>query len=89
MGQQQETVAGNALRRIILVLTVAAVMAAMLAVNVTPAMADNAGNQPPGPPLTAGGTNSNGFTLVAHNSGGTCVAHSGDKSGDKVHGPGC
>ena len=44
MGQQQ-TVAGNALRRIILVIAVAAVMAAMMAASAMPAFAK-------GPPPT-------------------------------------
>ena len=39
MGQQQETMAGSALRRIILVLAVAAVMAALVAVMAAPAFA--------------------------------------------------
>jgi hypothetical protein len=39
MGQNQETVAGSALRRLILVLTVAALMAMMLAVSAMPALA--------------------------------------------------
>ncbi len=43
MGQQQETVAGSsALRRLILVLTVAALMAAMMAVTATSAFAAGA-----------------------------------------------
>ena len=47
MGQQQQTVAeqaGDALRRIILVLAVAALMAAMMVVMAEPAFADPGGN---------------------------------------------
>jgi Tfp pilus assembly protein FimT len=39
MGQQQQTVAGSALRRMLLVLAVAALMAALVAVMATPAFA--------------------------------------------------
>ncbi len=39
MGQQQETVAGNALRRMILVLSVAALMAVMMVAMAAPAFA--------------------------------------------------
>jgi hypothetical protein len=44
MGQQQETVAGSALRRIIMVLAVATVMAAMMAVSAGSAFAASFGN---------------------------------------------
>jgi hypothetical protein len=68
MGQQQqqhqEIVAGSALRRIILVLTVAAVMATMMVAMAVPAMAANdKGQGEPGPPTASG---SEGHTVVFH-----------------------
>jgi hypothetical protein len=43
MGQQQQTVAGSALRRIILALAIAAVMVAMMVASVSPAFAKKQG----------------------------------------------
>jgi hypothetical protein len=89
MGQQQETVVGGTLRRLVLALLVAALMAATMAVSAMPAMADNSGEQPSGPPLFTG--NNDGGTsgsTVSHRFGGTnsvCVAHRnghGDTGGD-------
>jgi hypothetical protein len=89
MGQQQEIAAGSALRRMISVLMVAAVVALLMTASAMPAMAGTTGNQHPGPPLQSGHISSNNITLASHNIGGTCAAHSGDKSGTRAHGPGC
>ena len=54
------------MRRILLVLVVGLVMAAILAINAVPSMAENSGNQPPGPPQKSGtleGSPGNGATV--------------------------
>jgi hypothetical protein len=56
MGQhQQEIVTGSALRRMLLVFTVAAVMAAMLAMSAVPAFAGGHCNRPTGEFTNCGG----------------------------------
>jgi hypothetical protein len=93
MGQQETmTVAaegkeGGALRRIILVLTVAALMAAVMVASTMPAMAKNSyqsgQDSPPGPPAFSFGPNKNGSSEVVHKAEGACVHHFGKNSGNK------
>jgi hypothetical protein len=81
MGQQQ-MVAGSALRRIILALAVAALMAAIMAASAIPALAKNSihdgFDDPPGPPEFSGSTSfDNNGSNVNHREGGggSCVDH--------------
>ncbi len=93
MGQQEtmRVTGSSAVRRIIMVLTVAALMALMLA-SAMPAMAKNTIqtglDQPPGPPRESFGPAKNGSSSTFHTSDGTRVAHSG-KNGGKRTGGGC
>jgi hypothetical protein len=45
------------MRRIMVLVTVALVMAALSAISALPVMAVNSGNQPPGPPFESGSPN--------------------------------
>jgi Spy/CpxP family protein refolding chaperone len=74
---------GGTLRRMILLLMVAALMAAMVAVSAMPAMAKNTPGT--GPPLESG---NNKGSLVAHSPGGACVAHAKGHGGTDTGG-GC
>ena len=63
MGQQQQTaVAGSVLRRMILVLLAATLMATMMVLNALPAMAKNSGDQSSGPPIG----NFNTHVIISH-----------------------
>ena len=75
---QQEIGLGRALRRMILVLAVAALIAAVMAASAMPAMAKNSGPQKPGPPIFSGGPATNDSASVDHIGGGACVGHSGN-----------
>ena len=102
MGQQQTATVGGsaALRRMVLALLVAALMAATMAVGADPAMAENTiqsgVDQPPGPPSISNGPDQkNGKFLptpiVNHDTGSgaaPCVLHGG-KNGGKLTGGGC
>lgn len=48
------------MRRIMVLVTVALVMAALSAISALPVMAVNSGNQPPGPPFESGSPNAEG-----------------------------
>ncbi len=89
---QKEPVASNALRRMILMFLVAALMAAMMAVSAMPAVAKNSFqdglDSPPGPPNLSGGPTKNDSSIVGHFANGACVAHFG-KNGGKRTGGGC
>ena len=82
MGHQQ-TAAEKAtgLRRIVLALTVAVLMAVRMAASAMPAMAKNVKNSNGGPPIESGDiTEANGGASVgSHGSGGACVNHDGPK----------
>jgi hypothetical protein len=54
MGQQETTMAGSAVRRMILALLVAAFMAAVMATSAVPAMAAVSPENPRGKPIAAG-----------------------------------
>jgi hypothetical protein len=75
---------GNALKRLLLVLTVGLMMAAMLVVMAAPAFAYNGGEQPKGPPSYSGGPGNGSISL--HDKGGSCVQHYGPQSGFKLTG---
>jgi hypothetical protein len=96
MGQQQQTMraTGSALRRMILVLGAAVLMAAMMAVSAMPAMAD-VGPEKPGkngggpPSFTGNNRDGNSGSIVLHDTPGTkpvCVAHD---NGREDTGGGC
>ena len=95
--QQQETVAGSAWRRVVLVLLVAALMAALMAVSAMPAMAKNSihdGFDTPGdgPPEFSGSTSfdNNGSNVNHHGGGGgSCVDHFNSDGFTKNSGHGC
>jgi len=77
MGQQQ-TVGSNAVRRIILVFLVAALMAAMMVASAMPAMAKNSyqfGQDPPGTPVESFGPTDSSAQAVHGFDGGACVHH--------------
>ena len=80
------------MRKLALLLAVVALMAAMLAVSATPAMAKNffqvGLDSPPGPPTLSGGPLKNDSSIVGHNPDGACVAHFG-KNGGKQTGGAC
>jgi hypothetical protein len=83
-------------RRVVMLLTVVALMVAMMVAMGAQAFAKNSGEQPPGPPrlsglgnvteeATAKGSGKN-VTVVAHRGGGTCVYHLKEVvSGDLVY----
>ena len=48
------------MRRIMMLVAVALVMAALMALSALPVMAVNSGNQPPGPPFQSGSPNPEG-----------------------------
>jgi hypothetical protein len=48
------------MRRIMVLVTLALVMAALMTLSALPVMAVNSGNQPPGPPLESGSPNTEG-----------------------------
>ena len=48
------------MRRIMVLVTVALVMAVQMALSALPVMAVNSGNQPPGPPFESGSPNTEG-----------------------------
>jgi NADH:ubiquinone oxidoreductase subunit 3 (subunit A) len=48
------------MRRIMVLVTVALVMAVLMALSALPVMAVNSGNQPPGPPFESGSPNTEG-----------------------------
>ncbi len=87
--------ASGALRRLILVLAVAALMAAMMVTSAMPAMAKNSyqfgQDSPPGPPFFSGGPDKNGSSEVFHTPEGPCVNHFGKdgKNKGKFTGGGC
>jgi hypothetical protein len=90
MGQQETTMraTGSALRRMILVLAVAALMAAMMAVSAMPAMAD-VGGQPHVIPLKVTGDPKGTGADVLHcgtlAGGGTNVRNAEAAGDDSVH----
>jgi Spy/CpxP family protein refolding chaperone len=92
MGQQQEEIVagGSMLRRIVLALTVATLMAAMLAASAMPAMAKASPNPSEtggGPPLFTGGLElDNPSSEVFHGRGGACVKHFGKNAGKETGG---
>jgi hypothetical protein len=87
MGQQQETVAGSALRRMALALLVAALgEATMVVATAMPAMAKNLKDGNPGPPTLAGPFKPGSGSLVFPDKGGACALHS---NGNDPTGGGC
>jgi hypothetical protein len=91
MGQQQEIEVGStAVRRMILLLAVAAVMAALMAVSAMPAMAKASPNPSQtggGPPLFTGGLElDNPSSEVFHGRGGACVEHFGNSKKQETGG---
>jgi hypothetical protein len=84
MGQWTVKEAGSALRRMILVLLVAALMAAAMAVSAMPAMAKASPNPSEtggGPPVFTGGLGlDNPSSEVFHGRGGACVQHFGNSN---------
>ena len=78
------------LRRIVLALTVATLMAAMLAASAMPAMAKASPNPSEtggGPPLFTGGLElNNPSSEVFHGRGGACVKHFGKNAGKETGG---
>jgi len=93
MGQWTVKEAGSAVRRILMLLAVAALMAAMVAVSAMPAMAKNSfqfgADSPPGPPNISAGPAKNGSSEVSHVGGGACVTHFGDNKFGEKTGGGC
>ena len=82
------------LRRAILLLAVAAVMAAMMAVSAMPATAKVFSPTPPGqngggPPQITGGPSKNGSSTVDHGPEGSCVTHYGKNLSKPPTGGGC
>jgi hypothetical protein len=98
MGQQETatmTVAeaetkGGALRRIVLVLAVASLMAVMMTVSALPAMAKASPNPSEtggGPPVFTGGLElDNPSSEVFHARGGACVKHFGNSKKQETGG---
>ena len=82
MGQQETTMTVAALRRTILALTAALIMAAMMVLGAGEAMAKNSFqdglDSPPGAPNLTGGPTKNDSSIVAHNPEGACVKHFGN-----------
>ena len=75
--------------RIIMVVTVWLVMAAMMLLIAIPVLADAEG-QPPGPPTTSGDTDQASGSIVDHTDQGPCVRHFGGGAAlGKTTGPGC
>jgi hypothetical protein len=78
--------------RIIMVVTVWLVMAAMLLVIALPVIADNSGEQKgpgnQGPPDFSGEGNRGTSSVVRHNNEGACVFHRGETTGTTTGG-GC
>jgi hypothetical protein len=83
MGQQEMVAeqAANAWRRLVLAVTVAALMAVIMAASAMPAMAKNVKNSGGGPPIESGDiTEANGGASVgSRGSGGACVNHDSGK----------
>ena len=79
------------MRRIMLVFTVALVMAAMMGAMGAQAIAKNTLEQPPRPPPTSGSsTITNNGSVVDHaGGGGTCVHDFKGATITKTTGPGC
>jgi hypothetical protein len=79
------------MKRVLALLTVALVMAAMMLAMGAQAFAKNSGDQPPGPPTTSGSeTIANNGSEVDHaGGGGTCVIHFKGPTVTKQTGPGC
>jgi len=78
------------MRRTLLVLTVAAVMAAMILASALPVMAATSGDQPPGPPTVTGDFGHPHGSIVEHSDDGACSHHfGGGQSGGKQTGGGC
>ncbi len=77
------------MRRTLLVLTVAAVMAAMMLASALPVLADTSGDQPPGPPTVTGDFDHPHGSIVLHDDG-ACVDHyGGGPTSGKATGGGC
>ena len=72
------------MKRILLVLSLMAVMAMLFATMAVPAFAANTGEQPPGPPLLSG---AEGHAVVVHCQGGSRGAAAINKNG--AHGTVC
>ena len=98
MGQQQQTaVAGSALRQVVLVLLVAALVAVTMVASAVPAMAKNSihdgfDNPGDGPPEFSGSTSfdNNGSNVNHHGGGGgSCVDHFDSDGFTKNSGHGC
>ncbi len=80
MGQQQQTVTGSALRRILLALLVAALMAATMALSAMPAMAENVKGPDGGRPLSSGDLSApQRGAAIFHESRGVEVINPGSK----------
>ena len=79
MGHQEKAVVGSTLRRMIMVLTLAALMVLVMAASANPAMAKN-NKGPDGTPFEAGDTTgANSGASVTIGTGGSCVNHDGPK----------
>jgi hypothetical protein len=65
------------MKRIIVLLTVALVMAVMMLATAMPVLADTSGEQPPGPPSSSGDFDHPQGSVVSHRDEGACVNHFG------------
>jgi opacity protein-like surface antigen len=80
------------MRRIVMLVVVALVMAAMMVAMGAQAIADTAGAPlPPAPPTQSGSfsPDNNGSTVTHQGGGGTCVQHFKGTEETKTTGPGC